>query len=167
MTVYSPKPLCLRSLGLSGLLFGLAVGGCNGDTDGTDATMTPSDEDREACDDAQEEVSRICSSPNTVSVVADGERLFPADIPSIATAVDGGFYVAAGQAGIDPPDNVGFVLADNDTCEVSCIVACDLTTQSLCITAPVLDSEAEATGCQFCGQASEDECRAFIAGCGS
>lgn len=71
------------------------------------------------------------------------------DIEETGQELEGGWYVPVQPHG---PSQAGFVEG-----AAACVVACDLTVQSLCTT--------EDRSCIFCGSATRHECAAFLAAC--
>lgn len=151
-------------LGLSLVLTALTACGGDGDGDGDDMTATPADEAQ--CESAKIEVVDACFTPNGVDIIEDADRSPILDIVLSAVELEGGFYlpkVGAGDAAGDP----GFIFEDNETCRVACLVQCDITVQSLCITSlsPGEGDQTRPSGCYFCGQFTGDECQEFLSAC--
>ena len=146
------------------LALSLCIVACDG-YDVYDGT-TPLSPDEESCASARSEVTEVCFPPNGVDIVDTSDRPSVADIASSAIALDGGFYLPKSSLGEDV-DDIGFVLEDNDACRVSCLVQCEITTQSLCITAlsPSRDAKDPPASCSFCGELTREECQAFIDSC--
>jgi hypothetical protein len=148
-------------------MFGLALAfsACNGQgNDGDDSSASSPEEQR--CESAEIELTNSCFFPNGNVVVDDDqpERPSVTDIAAAAEALDGGFYLEK-IAPSDATDQLGFVLEDNEVCRVSCLTQCDITIHSLCVTSLALAVDGSPRGCLFCGEATREQCQAFVDAC--
>lgn len=145
----------------------LVVLACNGHGNDEDDATTPSEapsEDEQRCEAAEVDVVDVCFFPDGVVVTDQPVRPSVMDIPTSAVALDGGYYIPMIETG-EIADQVGFVFEDNASCRVSCLFQCQLSTQSLCVTALAESSESTPTGCFFCGEVTQEECQGFIEAC--
>jgi len=152
------------------LLAALLLVGCQTDDAMDDGHLPPADVSNTTDAQALECARAITRAetecpPSFTLVVLDHEdpdrpRLDVIDLESVSTAVPGGIYVPASPS--LPNDSVlGLVFVDNDACQVSCTIACDVSRNDLCAS-----MQADGPSCSFCGApASIEQCEAFVAGC--
>lgn len=151
-----------RAKGLLSLWIGLLACNTPGEVEGAAA---PPSEDEQRCDAARVELTNTCFLPGGGDVNEDSDRPSILDIEAAAEPLNGGYFLPRVDAG-EATGQAGFVLEDNDVCRVSCVVPCDLTKQSLCVTslAPP-EGGAGPSGCMYCGEATREQCQSLIDAC--
>jgi hypothetical protein len=135
------------------------------DTPPPDAASDTTDPDQAECTRAIDRAAIECPPLSTLTVIEldagqDRPPLDIIDLASVSMTVPGGLYVPS-----DPSfagrSTLGHVLADNGACQVSCTLACDISTNDLC-----LSTDSDRPSCSFCGTpASPEACEAFVAAC--
>lgn len=143
-----------------------ALLGCNEHDDADDHSTAASQEDEERCEATRAEVVAVCIFPNEVSIIEGADRPPIIDIAASSTALNSGFLLPKLEPG-DALDPVGFVLEDNPTCRVACLVPCNVTLHSLCVTEWPWGEVGDGSpaGCLFCGEADRTQCQSFIDSC--
>jgi hypothetical protein len=149
------------------LLLGCQADDAPVDDGATPPAEAPDDPDapRAECARAIERAATECPPSFTLDVIDFDEDpnqppLDVIDLASASTPLPGGIYVPANPSLPSQP-TLGHVLADNDACQVSCTIPCDVSRNDFCAS-----SRADRPSCSFCGPpASLEQCEAFLAAC--
>lgn len=148
----------MRTLGCL-LGVGLTLSACNAYHEGEDGNA-----DEQICESAQAEVEDVCFYDDGANTVEGAARPSITDVAATAVMLNGGFYLRSNPVD-EPTDQVGFVLEENASRRVACLLQCDLTIHSLCVTALEPGEGSSPTGCFFCGVFEQEECQDFIDSC--
>jgi len=159
----------LRFLRPSWLLTTSLLVGCHaddvpGDDGSPPASDVPDEAQRTECTRAIERATTECPPSFTLTVIDFDEdpNQPPLDIIELASTstVPGGIYVPVDPS-LSNQTTIGHVLADNDACQVSCTIPCDLSRNDFCASSP-----SNRATCSFCGPpATLEQCEAFLAAC--